>query len=185
VAELIKVAKAAPEPIPYGSPGVGTLNHLTGELIAHNTGIKLAHVPYKGAAPALNDLLGGHIKLLVTAITTSAGQLDSGLLVPLAVTGTQRAPLVPNVPTFTESGLPGIDVPLRWGIAAPAGTPRAIIDKLNHALNAALATDEVRARLAVEGAEAAPTRPEQYATQIDHEITMWSTLVKDVGIKPE
>src|SRR6185369_1931252 len=80
VAELIKVAKAMPEPIPYGSPGTGTLNHLTGELIAHATGIKLAHVPYKGSAPALNDLLGGHIKLLVTAVTTSVGQLDSGAM---------------------------------------------------------------------------------------------------------
>ena len=185
VAELIKVGKAVPEPIPYGSPGVGTLNHLTGELVAHTTGIKLAHVPYKGAAPALNDLIGGHIKLLFTAIPTSAGQLSAGTIVPLAVTGAKRAPLVPDVPTFAEAGLPGIDVPLRWGMAAPAGTPRAIIEKLNKALNAALATDEVRARLAVEGAEAAPTTPEQYAALIDHEVTMWSTLVKDVGIKPE
>jgi tripartite-type tricarboxylate transporter receptor subunit TctC len=185
VAELIKVAKTAPEPIPYGSPGTGTLNHLTGELVAHATGIKLAHVPYKGAAPALNDLLGGHIKLLVTAITTSAGQLDSGAMVPLAVTGTKRAPLIPNVPTFAESGLPGIEVPLRWGMAAPAGTPRPIIDKLNQALNAALATDEVKKRLAVEGAEPQPTSPEEYAAIIDREITMWSNLVKDVGIKAE
>jgi tripartite-type tricarboxylate transporter receptor subunit TctC len=185
VAELVKVGRAAAEPIPYGSPGVGTLNHLTGELVAHETGIKLAHVPYKGAAPALNDLIGGHIKLLFTAIPTSAGQLSAGTIVPLAVTGKKRAPLVPDVPTFAEAGLPGIDVPLRWGMAAPAGTPRAIVEKLNKALNAALATDEVRSRLAVEGAEAAPTTPEQYAALIDHEVTMWSTLVKDVGIKPE
>ncbi len=185
VAELIKVAKAAKEPIPYGSPGVGTLLHLTGELVAHATGIKLAHVPYKGAAPALNDLIGGHIKLLFTAIPTSAGQLNAGTIVPLAVTGAKRVALVPNVPTFAEAGLPGIDVPLRWGLAAPAGTPRPIIDKLNQALNAALATEEVRARLAAEGAEAEPVTPEQYAALIDHELTMWAKLVKDVGIKPE
>ena len=89
------------------------------------------------------------------------------------------------MPTFAEAGLPGYDVPLRWGIAAPAGTPRPVIDKLNRALNAALATDEVRKRLAIEGAEPQPTTPEEYAAIIDREVTMWSDLVKAVGIKPE
>ncbi len=185
VAELIKFGRAAPEAIPYGSPGVGTLNHMTGELIAHKTGIKMTHVPYKGAAPALNDLLGGHIKLLFSAIPTSAGQLAAGTIRPLAVTGTKRVALVPNVPTFVEAGLPGIDVPLRWGLAAPAGTPRPIVDKLNQALNTALASDEVKQRLAAEGAEPAPSTPEQYSQIIDRELTLWSDLVKEVGIKPE
>ena len=124
VAELIAVGRAATTPIPYGSPGVGTLNHLTGELVAWRTGMKMTHVPYKGAGPALNDLVGGHIKLLFSAVTTSHSQIAAETVVPLAVTGAKRAALMPEVPTFAEAGLPDIDVPLRMGIVAPAGTPR-------------------------------------------------------------
>src|SRR5712692_3400311 len=130
LAELIKIGKETAAPIPYGSPGAGTIHGL-------------------------------------------------------AVAGPKRSALIPTLPTFAEAGLPGYDVPLRWGLAAPAGTPRAIIDKLNSALNAALATEEVRQRLAIEGAEPAPTTPEEYAAIIDREVTMWSDLVKAVGIKPE
>jgi len=166
LAELIQIGRATATPIPYGSPGAGTLNHLTVELLAYRTGMKVAHVPYKGAAPALNDLLGGHIGAL-------------------AVTGARRSALIPAVPTLDEAGFPGYDVPLRWGLAAPAGTPRTVIDKLNRALNAALASDEVRERLLVEGAEPQPTTPQEYAAIIDRELTMWSDLVKAVGIKAE
>jgi tripartite-type tricarboxylate transporter receptor subunit TctC len=185
LAELIKVGKEATTPIPYGSPGTGTLNHLTVELLAYRTGMKLAHVPYKGAGPALNDLLGGHIKVLVSAVPNSHSHILAGTIFALGVTGAKRSPLLPDVPTFAEAGLPGYDVPLRWGLAAPAGTPRPIVDKLNAALNAALATDEVRQRLALEGAEPAPSTPQEYAAVIDREVTMWSDLVKAVGIKPE
>jgi tripartite-type tricarboxylate transporter receptor subunit TctC len=185
LAELIKIGRAAATPIPYGSPGTGTLNHLTVELLAYRTGMKLAHVPYKGAGPALNDLLGGHIGVLISAIPNAHSHILAGTIHALAVTGASRAPLIPDVPTFAEAGFPGYDVPLRWGLAAPAGTPRPIIDKLNQALNAALASDDVRRRLAVEGAEPQPGTPEDYAAIIDREVTMWSNLVKTVGIKPE
>jgi tripartite-type tricarboxylate transporter receptor subunit TctC len=185
LAELIKIGREAATPIPYGSPGTGTLNHLTVELLAYRTGMKLAHVPYKGAGPALNDLLGGHIKVLISAIPNAHSHVVAGTIRALAVTGAKRSPLLPAVPTFAESGLPGYEVPLRWGLAAPAGTPHAIIEKLNGALNAALATDEVRARLAIEGAEPEPITPEDYAALIDREVAMWSDLVKAVGIKPE
>ena len=185
LAELIKIGKETATPIPYGSPGTGTLNHLTVELLAYRTGMKLAHVPYKGAGPALNDLLGGHIGVLISAIPNAHSHIAAGTIHGLAVTGAQRSALIPAVPTFAEAGFPGYDVPLRWGIAAPAGTPRAIVEKLNRALNAALATDEVRQRLAIEGAEPQPTTPEAYAAIIDRELTMWSDLVKAVGIKPE
>jgi tripartite-type tricarboxylate transporter receptor subunit TctC len=185
LAELIKIGKEAATPIPYGSPGTGTLNHLTVELLAHRTGMKLAHVPYKGAGPALNDLLGGHIGVLVSAIPNAHSHIVAGTIHALAVTGGRRAPLIPDVPTFAEAGFPGFDVPLRWGLAAPAGTPRPIIEKLNQALNAALNADDVRRRLALEGAEPQPGTPEDYAAIIDREITMWSNLVKTVGIKPE
>ena len=185
LAELIKIGKESATPIPYGSPGTGTLNHLTVELLAYRTGMKLSHVPYKGAAPALNDLLGGHIGVLISAIPNAHSHIAGGTIHGLAVTGAKRSALIPAVPTFAEAGLAGYDVPLRWGLAAPAGTPRAVIDTLNRALNAALMTDEVRGRLAVEGAEPQPTTPEEYAAIIDRELTMWSDLVKAVGIKPE
>jgi len=185
LAELIKIGKEATTPIPYGSPGTGTLNHLTVELLAYRTGMKVAHVPYKGAGPALNDLLGGHINVLISAIPNAHSHIVAGTIHGLAVTGAKRSALIPDVPTFAEAGFPGYDVPLRWGLAAPAGTPRPIIDKLNAALNAALATDEVRQRLAIEGAEPQPTTPEEYAAIIDREVAMWSDLVKAAGIKPE
>ena len=185
LADLIKVGKQSTTPIQYGSPGVSTLNHLTGELLAQKAGIKLTHVPYKGAGPALNDLLGGHIPVLFSAIPNAHGHVLAGTVHALALTGATRSPLLPQVPTFEEAGVAGFDVPLRYGLAAPAGTPRAIIEKLNQALNAALASDEVGRRLAVEGAEPQPTTPEQLAAIIDREVTMWSDLVKAAGIKPE
>ena len=185
LAELITIGKETATPIPYGSPGTGTLNHLTVELIAYRTGMNLAHVPYKGAGPALNDLLGGHIGVLISAIPNAHSHVLAGTIHALGVTGARRSALIPAVPTFAEAGLPGYDVPLRWGLAAPAGTPRAVIEKLNGALNAALMTDEVRQRLALEGAEPQPTTPEDYAAIIDREVAMWSELVKAAGIKPE
>ena len=185
LAELITIGKETATPIPYGSPGTGTLNHLTVELIAYRTGMNLAHVPYKGAGPALNDLLGGHIGVLISAIPNAHSHVLAGTIHALGVTGAKRSALIPAVPTFAEAGLPGYDVPLRWGLAAPAGTPRAVIEKLNGALNAALMTDEVRQRLALEGAEPQPTTPEDYAAIIDREVAMWSELVKAAGIKPE
>src|SRR6516165_2017370 len=185
LADLIKIGKETASPIPYGSPGTGTLNHLTVELLAYRTGMKLSHVPYKGAAPALNDLLGGHIGVLISAIPNAHSHIVAGTIHGLAVTGAKRSALIPAVPTLAEAGLAGYDVPLRWGLAAPAGTPRAVIDTLNRALNAALMTEEVRGRLAVEGAEPQPTTPEAYAAIIDRELTMWSDLVKAVGINPE
>jgi len=183
--ELIRIGKEAAAPIPYGSPGSGTLNHLTVELLAYRTGMKVSHVPYKGAGPALNDLLGGHIGVLISAIPNAHSHVLAGTIHALAVTGDTRSDLLPAVPTFAEEGFPGYDVPLRWGLAAPAGTPRAIVEKLNAALNGALAAEDVRARLALEGAAAQPTTPEDYAATIDREVTMWSDLVQVTGIKPE
>ena len=185
LAELIAIGKETTTPIPYGSPGIGTLNHLTVELLAYRTGMKVAHVAYRGAGPALNDLLGGHIKVLISAIPNAHSHILAGTIDALAVTGAKRSPLIPMVPTFAEAGFPGYDVPLRWGLAAPAGTPRPVIEQLNGALKAALASDEVRQRLALEGAEPQPTTPDEYVAIIDREVTMWSDLVKAAGIKPE
>jgi tripartite-type tricarboxylate transporter receptor subunit TctC len=185
LADLIKLGREAASPIPYGSPGTGTLNHLTIELLAHRTGMKVSHVPYKGAGPALNDLLGGHIRVLISAVPNAHSHIAAGTIRALAVTGARRSPLIPAVPTLAEAGLVGYEVPLRWGFAAPAGTPRPIIDALNHALNSALASDETRARLALEGAEPQPTTSDEYEALIESELTMWSDLVNSVGIKPQ
>jgi tripartite-type tricarboxylate transporter receptor subunit TctC len=185
LADLVRIGRETAAPVPYGSPGPGTLNHLTVELLAYRTGMRLSHVPYKGAGPALNDLLGGHINVLISAIPNAHTHIVAGTIRGLAVTGARRSGLIPTVPTFAEAGFPGYDVPLRWGVAAPAGTPPTVISALNRALNAAVTSDEVRQRLAIEGAEPQPTTPDEYAAIIDRELTMWSELVRTVGIKAE
>jgi tripartite-type tricarboxylate transporter receptor subunit TctC len=185
VAELIAYAKAAPAPLQYGSPGVGTVNHLAGEYLANETGVKLLHVPYKGNGPAMGDLLGGHIPMMFVPIPVALGNVKAGTLRGLAITTAKRSSLLPDLPTLAESGVPGFDVALRYGLMAPAGTPPAVIARLNRELNAALATEEVKERLATEGAEALPGTPEAYAADVDADEKKWSGLVKKLGIKVE
>jgi len=185
VAELIAYAKAAPAPIQYGSPGVGTVNHLAGEYLASETGVKLQHVPYKGNGPAMGDLLGGHIPMMFVPIPVALGNVKAGTLRGLAITTAKRSGLLPDLPTLAESGVPGFDVALRYGLMAPAGTPSAVIARLNRELNAALATEDVKQRLATEGAEALPGTPEAYAADVDADEKRWSGLVKKLGIKVE
>jgi tripartite-type tricarboxylate transporter receptor subunit TctC len=185
VAELIAYAKANPGKVNYGSAGIGTVGHVAGEYFAIATGIKLTHIPYKGTGPAITDLLGGHIPLSFSPIPAVHESAKSGLLRMLAVTSAERSSLVPEMPTVAESGVPGFDAVLRYGLVAPAGTPRPIIDRLDRALQATLASDEVRNRLAVEGAEPLPSTPEEYAADIDHEETQWSKVIKASGAKAE
>jgi len=167
VAELIKLAKAAPGQLQYGSPSIGTVNHLAGELFASMADVKISHIPYKGTGPAITDLLGGHIAMMFAPIPAAHGNVTTGMLRPLGVTSLKRSSLLPDVPTVAESGLPGFEVAQRSVLLAPAGTPRAIIERLNRELNAALATDEVKRRLAVEGGEPIPGPPEAYTADID------------------
>jgi tripartite-type tricarboxylate transporter receptor subunit TctC len=185
VAELIAYAKAAPAPIQYGSPGVGTVNHLAGEYLASEAGVKLQHVPYKGNGPAMGDLLGGHIPMMFVPIPVALGNIKAGTLRGLAITTAKRSGLLPDLPTLAESGVPGFDVALRYGLMAPTGTPPAVIARLNRDLNAALATEDVKQRLATEGAEALPGTPEAYAADVDADEKRWSGLVKKLGIKVE
>ena len=185
VAELIAYAKAAPAPVQYGSPGVGTVNHLAGEYLASETGVKLQHVPYKGNGPAMGDLLGGHIPMMFVPIPVALGNVKAGTLRGLAITTAKRSGLLPDLPTLAESGVPGFDVALRYGLMAPTGTPPAVIARLNRELNAALATEDVKQRLAREGAEALPGTPEAYAADVDADEKRWSGLVKKLGIKVE
>ncbi len=184
IAELISQAKAAPSPLQYGSPGVGTVNHLAFEYLATEAGIKLLHVPYKGNGPAISDLLGGHIPMMFLPIPVALGNVKAGTLRALAITSVKRSSLLPDVPTVAES-VPGFEVALRYGLAAPAGTPRAIIARLNKELNAALVAEDVKTRLATEGAEALPGTPEIYAADIAVEEKKYGGLVKKLGLKVE
>jgi tripartite-type tricarboxylate transporter receptor subunit TctC len=185
VAELIAYAKANAGKVDYGSAGVGTVGHVAGEYFAIATGIKLTHIPYKGTGPAMTDLLGGHIPLAFSPIPAVHESAKNGLLRMLAVTSAKRSTLVPEMPTVAESGVPGFDAVLRYGLVAPAGTPRPIIERLNTALRATLAAEEVRNRLAIEGAEPLPSTPEEYAVDIDHEEIQWSKVIKASGAKAE
>ena len=185
IAELVAFAKASPTPAQYGSPGVGTVNHLAGEYLAAETGIKLQHVPYKGNGPALSDLLGGHIPMMFVPIPVALGNIKAGTLRGIAIGSANRTSLLPELPTLAESGVPGFEVALRYGLVAPAGTPPAIIARLNKDLNAALMTEEVKNRLATEGAESLPGTPEAYAADIDKEEKKWGGLVKKLGLKVE
>src|SRR6476659_5750942 len=183
IAELVSRAKAATSPMQYGSPGVGTVNHLAFEYLAAETGIKLQHVPYKGNGPAISDLLGGHIQMMFLPIPVALGNIKAGTLRALAISSAKRTSLLPDLPTVAESGVPGFEVALRYGLAAPAGTPPAIIARLNKELNAALAAEDVKTRLATEGAEALPGTPEAYAADIAAEETKYGGLVKKLGLK--
>ena len=185
VAELIAYAKANPGKVNYGSAGIGTVGHVAGEYFAIETGIKLTHIPYKGTGPAMTDLIGGHIPLSFSPIPAAHESARSGLLRMLAVTSAKRSTLMPDIPTVAESGVPGFEAVLRYGLVAPAGTPRPIIDRLNKVLQATLASDEVRKRLATEGAEPLPSTPEEYAADIDREEAQWSKVIKASGAKAE
>jgi len=185
LAELIAYAKANPGKLNFGSAGAGTASHITGEYFARAAGITLVHIPYKGTGPALTDLLGGHIPMAFAPIPASHSNVAAGKLRALAVTSPGRSGLLPDVPTIAESGFPGFDASLYYGLAAPAGTPRAVIDKLNKALREALASDEVKRQLGNDGTDITPGSPEDYAALIDRDEKKWAQLVKASGVEPE
>jgi len=185
VAELVAYAKANPGKVNYGSAGVGTVSHICGEYFANAAGIKLVHVPYKGTGPALIDLIGGHIPVAFAPIPATYENSKKGVMRMLAVTSAQRSTLAPEIPTIAEQGVPGFEAVLRYGVIAPAGTPAPIIARLNKALNDALAGDDIRKRLALEGAEPLPSTPAEYTADIDREEREWGKVVKASGAKAE
>jgi tripartite-type tricarboxylate transporter receptor subunit TctC len=185
VQELIAYAKANPSKVSFGSAGVGTMSHVAGEYFAASAGIKLVHVPYRGTGPALADLIGGHIPMALAPIPAAHGPVSQGQLRMLAVTSAKRSSLIPDQPTVAESGIPDFEASLYYGIVAPAGTPRPIVERLNQALRDALATEEVKRRLATDGAEPTPGSPEEYAAHIDRDEKRWSAVVKASGAKAE
>jgi tripartite-type tricarboxylate transporter receptor subunit TctC len=183
--ELIALARKEPGKLAYASAGPGGPTHLGAVLLASMTGIKINHIPYKGTGPAITDLLGGHVSMAFTSLPPAVGLIRDGRVRALAVTSATRTAVFPDIPTIAESGLPGYELAPRYGIVAPARTPRAIVDKLNFALRDALASTEVRTRIAAEGAETLSMTPEEYAADIDREEAKWSKIVKQAGILTE
>jgi tripartite-type tricarboxylate transporter receptor subunit TctC len=185
LAEFIAYAKAEPGKINYASAGSGSGIHLGTELLAYMAGIKMTHIPYKGSAPALTDLIGGHVALYFSSLPPAIGLVREGKVRALAVTGPTRAKVFPDIPTVAEAALPGFEAVLHYGIVAPAGTPRPVIGKLNAAMRTALASPDVQSRIDTDGAEPMASTPEQYAADIDREETKWSEIVRRSGAKAE
>jgi tripartite-type tricarboxylate transporter receptor subunit TctC len=184
VSELVSVAKARPGQINYAFVP-GTVGHITTELFADIAGIEITRIPYRGNGPALTDLLGGHVSMMFLSILPVLEHVRAGALRALALTSKSRSELLPEVPTIGESAVPGFSATIHYGLLAPAGTPHDIIDRLNAALLAALSADDVRARLAAEGAQPRPGTPDDYAADINNEEMRWGTLVRKLNLKIE
>ena len=185
VKDLIAHAKSKAGKVSYGSAGIGSSNHLSMELFKSMAGIDMVHVPYKGSAPMVNDLLGGHIDAVFDNTPNVLPQVTAGALRALAVSSAQRSAQVPDVPTVSEAGLPGYEVNVWFGVVAPAHTPPDIVRKLNAEINAILALPDVRQLFRDQGVEPVGGAPEQFATHIGGEIAKWAKVVKEAGIKPE
>ena len=185
VAELIAYAKANPGKLNFASSGNGTSIHLSGELFKAMAGVEMTHVPYKGSAPALQDLIAGQVQLMFDNLPPSLPQIKAGKLRALAVTSSVRAPALPDVPTVAEAGLPGFEASSWFGLLAPAGTPPAIVAKINAEVAKWLATPEAKENLSKQGANAAGGTPEDFASHIAAETAKWAKVVKASGAKIE
>jgi tripartite-type tricarboxylate transporter receptor subunit TctC len=185
VAELTALAKAKPGTLSFASVGNGSPGHLAGEMYKLRTGTDLVHVPYRGGGPAVADVLGGQVPLLWVSIPAAANFVKSGRLKALAVSTTKRSTAFPDVPTMQEAGVPDFNVDSWYAMFVPAHTPKAIVDKLNQALNAVIAQPEVREKLLAQGSEGVGGTPEALAKVVDAELVRWAKLVKDANIKAE
>ena len=183
VKELIAHAKANPGKLTFGSAGNGSSNHLAGELFNTMAGVQMTHVPYKGSAPALNDLLGGQLSMMWDVLSTAMPHIQAGKTRPLGVTSLKRSAIAPDVPTIAESDLPGYEVVNAYGVLAPAGTPREIVVKLQQEIARVLNLPDVRERLMAVGAEPVGSTPEQFGNFLRSEITKWAGVVKATGIE--
>ena len=185
VAELIAYAKKNPGKLNYASPGVGTSLHLAAELFKVNTRVQMVHVPYKGGAQALNDLMGGQVDLMFNVLPSAMPQIKAGNVKALAVTGAQRAATLPDLPTMIEAGVPGYTAVTWNGIVAPAGTPKEIVNKLNEAIVRVLRTPEMQHNLAEIGQDVLVGTPEQFGALIREETAKWKRTIEAAGIKAQ
>ena len=185
VGELIALAKAKPNTFDYGSSGIGGLSHLSGALFAAQASIQLTHIPYKGGAPAMQDVISGQIEMLFSTLLQANAQIAAGKLRPLAVTTATRASAATELPTMIEAGMPGFVVAGWYGLVAPAGTPATIIAKLNREVVRILHTTEVRERLAGDGSEPVGSTPEEFAVHMKSEVAKWQKVVREADMKLE
>jgi tripartite-type tricarboxylate transporter receptor subunit TctC len=185
IPELIAYAKKNPGKLAFGSAGTGGGTHLAGELFKAQAGVDLLHVPYKGSAPAMTDLLGGQVQLMFSDAPTALPHIKSGRVRALGVASPKRSSLAPDVPTIAESGVKGYEAYSWAGVVVPAGTPAPIVAKLNADITKALSQPDVKKRLFEEGAEAMPTTPEQFGKMLKAEIAKWTKVVKDANIKAD
>ena len=183
--DLLAAAKTDPGGVTFASPGNGTVSHLAGELLQRAAGVRLTHVPYKGASQALTDTLGGQVQSFMSSVPSALSQIRAGRLRAIAVSSATRARELPEVPTIAEAGYKGFEASTWYGLLAPARTPAPIIARLNAEVNRALKTPEVRERLAAEGGEALGGSPEQFASFLKAEHAKWGRVVKESGAKAE
>ena len=184
VKDLIQLAKTRPGQINYASSGSGSTAHLSSELFRNMAGVRLTHIPYKGAGPALADLVGGQVQTMFTGISSTLPYVKTGRLKALAVSSEKRLPILPDVPTVAED-LPGYEVLTWYGLFAPAGTSRAVIQTLNQAITAAFATPDAQARLSALGADASVNQPQQFAASIRTERAKWAKIIKESGARAD
>jgi tripartite-type tricarboxylate transporter receptor subunit TctC len=185
VKELVALAKAQPGKIAIASGGTGATTHLAAELLQSRAGIRLTHVPYKGAGPAITDVVGGQVPVTFTSMATAAPFAKSGRLRILGVTSAKRLAVFPDVATFEESGVPGMVFEHWWGVMAPAATPRPVVDTLHAEIAKALAAPDLRERFAALAVEPRTNTPEQFRALLESDLRRWAKVVKDAGIKPE
>jgi len=183
--DVVDAAKASPGTVTYGSAGTGTTPHLIAEFFGGAAKIDLQHIPYKGSAPALADVLGGQIALLSSSIPSALGQIKAGKLRPLAVTSAARSPSLPDVPTVAESGYPGFDYATWYGLFAPAGTPKEAIALLNEKTNAVLSMPDVQSTLISQGVQAKPDTSQALGKRLADDMKKWRKVIADTGVKAE
>jgi tripartite-type tricarboxylate transporter receptor subunit TctC len=185
IAEFIALAKAQPGKLNLGTSALGTGGYMCAELFKSEASVDVAIIPYKGTAPVMNDLLGGHVPIAFGVLPPALGNIQAGKLRAIAVTSRKRFSLLPDVPTFDESGLPGFEAVLHYGLLAPAGTPNDVVDKLSSELRKLVDTPEVRKQIHNEGGDPLTSTPAEYAADIDQEERKWGGLVKKLGLKVE
>jgi len=182
IKELVAYAKSHPGSLNFSSSGIGTPNHLTMELFTMVTGTTMTHVPYKGGGPSVSDLLAGHVQLGVNATPSVLPQVKAGRLVPLAVVSTKRDRALPDVPTMTEAGVPGLDYSIWYGLFAPVKVPTPLVNRISADIARALAEPDVVQQIVALGSEPAPTSPQQFATAIQKERAVWSKVIKEKNL---
>ena len=185
VADAIALAKKEPGKLNVGTSALGTGGYMTAEHFKSQAGVDVVIVPYKGSAPVINDLLGGHVPMAFSVLPPALGNIQAGKLRAIAVTSAKRFSLLPDVPTFDESGMPGFEAVLHYGLLAPAGTPKEIVDKLGAELRKLVDTEEVKKRIRFEGGDPFTSTPAEYAADIDKEEKKWGGLVRKLNLKVE